>query len=152
KPPVAKIDRELKPKRVAGRPRVIADSGARPAWTGPDGNSPVAVAPTDEKKLPTGPQPTREKVLEDAQAALLAADLRKAIDSFSSGQQKAPLDYDQLNWLGLAHYLAGEYDDATGEWQRARGFDETRPDAINNLASVAKRRGDIEAELALLKL
>ncbi len=103
----------------------------------------VTVKPTKEK--------SRSEVIEDAQSALLAADLRRAIDSFSHAAQKGPLEYDQLNWLGLAHYLSGDYLEAEKVWGQARDIDGARADAVNNLASVAKRRGDGEAELKYLE-
>jgi Flp pilus assembly protein TadD len=117
--------------------------------TGPIGARP-SVGPDDPTARVVDKR-SRAEQLEDAQSALLAADLRKAIDSFSAANKTTPLDYDQMNWLGLAHYLTGELPQAQETWNHARGWDPSRADAINNLASVAKRRGDTDGELLLLR-
>jgi tetratricopeptide (TPR) repeat protein len=150
RPPVSKPALKAvaaRPKRVASTGPVVAKvqtgeiKGKNPE--GPEQATAVTKTPPNEK--------TRTETIEDAQSALLAADLRRAIDSFSHASQKGPLDYDQLNWLGLAHYLSGELEEAEKVWEQARMLDGGRPDAVNNLASVAKRRGNGDAELEYLK-
>jgi len=137
--------RAARPKRVPAVGEVVAKAQDGQL----NGKNPTGVV---EPTVPTVvKEKSRSEVLEDAQSALLAADLRRAIDSFSHAAEKGPLEYDQLNWLGLAHYLSGEYAEAEKVWNQARGTDGMRADAVNNLASVAKRRGDGKSELALLR-
>jgi tetratricopeptide (TPR) repeat protein len=145
-------DKKPAKKPKAARPKAVPTAGivVAKAQDGqlkgkdPDGVvEAVTAKPTKEK--------SRSEVIEDAQSALLAADLRRAIDSFSHAAQKGPLEYDQLNWLGLAHYLSGEYQQAEEVWGQARDIDGARADAVNNLASVAKRRGDGDTELKYLQ-
>jgi len=141
-----------KPKPVRkGRPKPLAlgvdvaklDKGLRP-----DGE--VAGTLRAEPQVKPEPRRTRTQRIEEGQAALLDANLRKAVDSFSKADKESPLDYDQLNWMGLAQYLSGELTDAEATWARAREMNAGRVDAVNNLASVKKRRGDTAAERALL--
>ncbi len=88
------------------------------------------------------------KLLQTGQQALLAAELRSAIDSLTSAEKTDSLDYDNLNWLGLAHYFLGENAEAERRWEAALELDPSRPDAVNNLGGIARRRGDTDGEIA----
>jgi hypothetical protein len=150
--PKGVADEKPKPKPVKkGRPKPLSlgtdvaqlDKGQRPDGAR-DG------APKPEPQVTNEPRRTRTQRIEEGQAALLDANLRKAIDSFSKADKESPLDYDQLNWMGLAQYLSGELVEAEATWTRAREMTPSRVDAVNNLASGKKRRGDTAGERALL--
>ncbi|MSP60175.1 MAG: tetratricopeptide repeat protein [Myxococcales bacterium] len=87
------------------------------------------------------------QLIESGQQALLAAELRTAIDSLTAAEKTDTLDYDNLNWIGLAHYFLGENQQAEERWNAALAMDPARPDAVNNLGGVARRRGDIPGEM-----
>jgi Tfp pilus assembly protein PilF len=145
---------DAKPARRSVKPARRVQPASHPVEVASIGSGPIGASARkgpDEAKSIQVDKRSRAEQLDDAQSALLAADLRKAIDSFTAASRLQPLDYDQINWLGLAHYLTGELEDAQDSWQKARAWDPGRADAINNLASVAKRRGDTDGELALLK-
>ncbi len=90
----------------------------------------------------------QQKLLEAGQQALLAAELRNAIDSLTAAEKTEALDYDNLNWLGLAHYFLGDNAEAQRRWEAALAMDPERPDAVNNLGGIARRRGDTAGEIA----
>jgi tetratricopeptide (TPR) repeat protein len=141
-----------RPKPVKrGRPKSLpvgADVARLDTGVRPDGADDGR--PREEVQVKPEPRRTRAQRIEEAQAALLDANLRKAVDSFSKADRESPLDYDQLNWMGLAQYLSGELAEAESTWTRAREMSPGRVDAVNNLASVKKRRGDTAGERALL--
>jgi hypothetical protein len=136
---------ETTPKPTA--PRIARNTPKAPRALAP----PVTITSTIQAPKPPEPPVDRGKAIDAAQAALLRADLRAAVDGFSKAATVGPLDYDQLNWLGLAHYLSNDLDEAEKVWTNARANDPSRADAINNLAAVAKRRGDTVHEIELLQ-
>lgn len=142
----------MRPQAGRGQALRAPTNGSKKLTQRKPPSAPPRVAHLGRTRIPkqTVPPKPRAEIIEDAQAALLNADLRKAVDGFSRADKDGPLDYDQLNWLGLAHYMQGQYDAAEHAWERARAMDPTRPDAINNLANVAKRRGDTARELELI--
>ena len=129
----------LKTPRRPAPPRSQPSAPPRPSLT-------PTMAPAPPPPSTMEPEERRE-LLGQGQQALLAAELRTAVDSFSRAAQTDELDYDNLNWLGLAHYFLGEYDRAAARWQAAMAMDPHRPDAINNLGGIARRRGDLETEI-----
>jgi hypothetical protein len=142
-----------RPQAGRGQTLRAPSKGTKKAQKKPPQLASVTQPHLGNRKAPKKVDPTappRAEMIEQAQAALLNADLRKAVEDFSKAEKQGPLDYDQLNWLGLAHYMQGSYDDAERVWQRARTMDPLRPDAINNLANVAKRHGDTAREIALI--
>jgi len=142
-----------RPQAGRGQTLKAPPRGTKKAQKKPPQLATVTKQHLGNQKAPKKVDPTvkpRAELIEQAQAALLNADLRQAVEGFSKADKDGPLDYDQLNWLGLAHYMQGDYDDAEHTWQKARAMDPLRPDAINNLANVAKRRGDTTAEIALI--
>ncbi|HEX2574272.1 MAG TPA: hypothetical protein VH877_32290 [Polyangia bacterium] len=116
------------------------------------GKSPASLpapGPAEEQKkliAPTAPHASHQTLLERGQQAFLAAELRTAIDSLNAAEKRAPLDYDNLIWLGLAHYFLGELDPAAARWNQALALDGQRAEAINNLGGIARRRGDLAGE------
>jgi tetratricopeptide (TPR) repeat protein len=88
-----------------------------------------------------------DTLVQNGQQALLAAELRSAIDSLTAAEHTDKLDYDNLNWLGLAHYFLGENEQAEARWKEALAMDPTRPDAVNNLGGIFKRRGETGDEI-----
>jgi tetratricopeptide (TPR) repeat protein len=141
-----------RPQAGLGR-ELHADAHDKPST--PRSQPPAQPKPVQRTRLgrarPPRPQaPTRKERIAAAEAALLNADLRTTIDQLSRAARQAPLAYEQLNWLGLAHYMQAEYDDAERVWQQARTSAPERAEAVNNLANVAKRRGDGVAERALI--
>jgi tetratricopeptide (TPR) repeat protein len=144
----------MRTRPAPARPALSASAPASP---------PTQPQDSTHKSPPSPPSPAAEKpaspsqatpsdlpqpLVERGQQAFLAAELRSAIISLSAAEKLAPLDYDNLTWLGLAHYFLGELDAAGARWNQALGLDAQRVEAINNLGGIARRRGDLAGEVA----
>lgn len=126
--------------QILGTPRPHAPTPPAP---------PRPVTKSDQALTGKAPAPIRRPaLLERGQQAFLAAELRTTIDSLSAAEKLAPLDYDNLTWLGLAHYFLGEFDPAAARWNQALALDGQRAEAINNLGGIARRRGDLAGEIS----